>query len=139
MINLKSVIAGIILTSLFGVVSGQTSTIKGRVYNSINNEAVPFANIFIDRTSVGATSDLEGNYIISNLKPGTYSVVCSFIGFKRQISFEVPVNSVRTTTLDFALVEESTTLNQVVITASPFNKREESPVSLRTISSSEIY
>ena len=137
--NLKSIIAGIILTSLFGVVSGQTSTIKGRVYNSINNEAVPFANIFIEGTSLGATSGLEGNYIISNLKPGTYSVVCSFIGFKRQISFEVPVNSVRTTTLDFALVEESTTLNQVVITASPFNKREESPVSLRTISSSEIY
>ena len=139
MINLKSVIAGIILTSLFGVVSGQTSTIKGRVYNSINNEAVPFANIFIEGTSLGATSDLEGNYILTNLKPGTYSVVCSFIGFKRQISFEVPVNSVRTTTLDFALVEESTTLDQVVITASPFNKREESPVSLRTISSSEIY
>ena len=139
MINLKSVIAGIILTSLFGVVSGQTSTIKGRVYNSINNEAVPFANIFIEGTSLGATSDLEGNYILTNLKPGTYSVVCSFIGFKRQISFEVPVNSVRTTTLDFALVEESTALNQVVITASPFNKREESPVSLRTISSSEIY
>ena len=139
MINLKSVIAGIILTSLFGVVSGQTSTIKGRVYNSINNEAVPFANIFIEGTSLGATSDLEGNYILTNLQPGTYSVVCSFIGFKRQISFEVPVNSVRTTTLDFALVEESTTLNQVVITASPFNKREESPVSLRTISSSEIY
>ena len=139
MMNLKSIIAGIILTSLFGVVSGQTSTIKGRVYNSINNEAVPFANIFIEGTSLGATSGLEGNYIISNLKPGTYSVVCSFIGFKRQISFEVPVNSVRTTTLDFALVEESTTLNQVVITASPFNKREESPVSLRTISSSEIY
>jgi len=137
--NLKSVIAGIILTSLFGVVSGQTSTIKGRVYNSINNEPVPFANIFIEGTPLGATSDLEGNYILTNLKPGTYSVVCSFIGFKRQISFEVPVNSVRTTTLDFALVEESTALNQVVITASPFNKREESPVSLRTISSSEIY
>ncbi len=114
--NFKSVIAGIILTSLFGVVSGQTSTIKGRVYNSINNEAVPFANIFIEGTSLGATSDIEGNYIISNLKPGTYSVVCSFIGFKRQVSFEVPVNSVRTTTLDFALVEESTTINQVVIT-----------------------
>jgi hypothetical protein len=139
MINLKSVIAGIILTSLFGVVSGQTSTIKGRVYNSINNEAVPFANIFIEGTSLGATSDLEGNYILTNLQPGTYSVVCSFIGFKRLVSYEVPVNSVRTTTLDFALVEESTTLDQVVITASPFNKREESPVSLKTISSSEIY
>ena len=137
--NLKSLITGVILTCQFCFVSAQTSTIKGRVFNSINNEAVPFANIFIDSTSVGTTSDIEGNYRITDLKPGTYSLICSFIGFKRQISFEVPVTSARTTTLDFALVEESTTLNQVVITASPFNKREESPVSLRTISSSEIY
>jgi outer membrane receptor for ferrienterochelin and colicin len=137
--NVKSIITSIIFTCLFGVVSGQTCTIKGRVFNSINNEAVPFANIIIEGTSLGATSDLEGNYILTNLDPGTYSVICSFIGFKRQVSYEVPVNSVRTTTLDFALVEESTTLDQVVITASPFNKREESPVSLRTISSSEIY
>ena len=137
--NLKSLITGVILTCQFCFVSAQTSTIKGRVFNSINNEAVPFANIFIDSTSVGTTSDFEGNYRITDLKPGTYSLICSFIGFKRQISFEVPVTSARTTTLDFALVEESTTLDQVVITASPFNKREESPVSLRTISSSEIY
>ncbi|MEZ7977479.1 MAG: TonB-dependent receptor [Flavobacteriales bacterium] len=137
--NLKSLITGVILTCQFCFVSAQTSTIKGRVFNSINNEAVPFANIFIDSTSVGTTSDFEGNYRITDLKPGTYSIICSFIGFKRQISFEVPVTSARTTTLDFALVEESTTLDQVVIAASPFNKREESPVSLRTISSSEIY
>ncbi|MDA0732838.1 MAG: TonB-dependent receptor [Bacteroidetes bacterium] len=137
--NLRSLITGVILTCQFCFVSAQTSTIKGRVFNSINNEAVPFANIFIDSTSVGTTSDFEGNYRITDLKPGTYSIICSFIGFKRQISFEVPVTSARTTTLDFALVEESTTLDQVVITASPFNKREESPVSLRTISSSEIY
>ena len=137
--NVKSIITSIIFTCLFGVVWGQTSTIKGRVFNSINNEAVPFANIFIEGTSLGATSDIEGNYILTNLDPGTYSVTCSFIGFKRLVSYEVPVNSVRTTTLDFALVEENTTLDQVVITASPFNKREESPVSLRTISSSEIY
>ena len=137
--NLKSLITGVILLSPFCYISAQTSTIKGRVFNSINNEAVPFANIYIDSTSVGTTSDIEGNYRITDLKPGTYILTCSFIGFKTQISSEVNVSSARITTLDFALVEESTTLNQVVITASPFNKREESPVSLRTISSSEIY
>ena len=137
--NLKSLITGVLLLSPFCYISAQTSTIKGRVFNSINNEAVPFANIYIDSTSVGTTSDIEGNYRITDLKPGTYILTCSFIGFKTQISSEVNVSSARITTLDFALVEESTSLNQVVITASPFNKREESPVSLRTISSSEIY
>jgi len=109
--NIKSIISVMILTGLFGVALGQTSTIKGRVFNSINNEAVPFANIIIEGTSLGATSDIDGNYILTNLEPGTYSVICSFIGFKRLVSYEVPVNSVRTTTLDFALVEESTTLD----------------------------
>ncbi len=137
--RLKLFITALIFSCQFYGISAQTSTIKGRVFNSINNEAVPFANIFIDSTSVGTTSDFEGNYRITDLKPGTYSLICSFIGFKRQISYEVSVSSARTTTLDFALVEESTTLDQVVISASPFNKREESPVSLRTISSSEIY
>ena len=123
--NLKSLITGVILLSPFCYISAQTSTIKGRIFNSINNEAVPFANIYIDSTSVGTTSDIEGNYRITDLKPGTYSLTCSFIGFKTQISSEVNVSSARITTLDFALVEESTNLNQVVITASPFNKREE--------------
>ena len=134
----KIILVGVFLMQL-SVVFAQTSTIKGRVFNSINNESVAFASIVIDSTSVGTTSDIDGNYQIENLKPGTYNVVCSFLGFKKKVFYEVRVTSTRTTTLDFALVEESTALDEILISKSPFNRPEESPVSVRTIGASEIY
>jgi len=118
---------------------GQTAVIKGQVLNSINNEALPFATIAIDSSTTGTTSDINGYYRIENVKPGTYNLTCSFLGFKRMVEYEVRVTSARPTTLNFALIEESNSLNEIVISTSPFTKKEESPVSLRTISASEIY
>ena len=135
----KLILISIFFTIQLSAVFAQTSTIKGRVFNGINNESIPFANIVIDSTSVGTISDIDGNYKIENLKPGSYNVVCSFLGFKKQVFYEVRVTSTRTTTLDFALVEESTALDEVLISKSPFNRKVESPVSMRTIGASEIY
>ena len=63
----------------------QTGIITGRVSNDINNESIPFADIYIDGTSIGTISDEEGNYRIENLSPGTYNVIGSFLGFRREI------------------------------------------------------
>ena len=118
---------------------GQTGSIKGYVYNSINNEPIALANIEIENTTNGAISDKNGIYKIDNLKPGTYNLICSFIGFKTEVINDIRVNSVSVTKIEFALIEEETDLDEVVIKKSPFNKRAESPVSLKTISASEIY
>ena len=40
----------------------QSGIIKGRVFNSINNEPVMFANVVIEGTAKGATTDIEGKY-----------------------------------------------------------------------------
>ena len=117
----------------------QTSTIKGRVYNSINNEPIPFANVVIDNTQSGSTTDLNGNYRIENLQPGIYNVACSFVGFKKAIIYEIMVTSTRPTILDIPMNEETAALGEVVVKAGQFNKTEESPVSLRAISATEIY
>jgi len=117
----------------------QTGLIKGRVFNSINNESIPFANIVIDSTLRGTTSDMDGNYRIENLKPGSYNVLVSYIGFKKAIYYEIMVNSTKPTILDISLIEESSELSEIEIKAAPFIKKEESPVSLRSISATEIY
>ncbi len=116
----------------------QTGVIKGRVYNSINNEPIPFANIYIDSTTTGTVSDVDGNYQLSNLEPGTYNVVCTFLGFQQFKSYEVRVSPAKPAILDFPLVETSSSLGEVVLSSSPFNKTEESPLSLRTIGTEEI-
>jgi len=136
--NLKIYGILFLLVSCYECLYSQTGVIKGRVYNSINNEPIPFANISIDSTTSGTVSDIDGNYQLSNLEPGTYNVVCSFVGFQEFKSYETRVSPAKPTILDFALVETSSNLGEVVISSSPFSKTEESPVSLRTIGTEEI-
>lgn len=117
----------------------QTGSIKGRIYNEINNEAVPFANVLIDSSQTGTLSDIEGNYEIKNLKPGNYTVICSTIGFTKAIFYEIQVTTAKSTTLNIPLQGTSTNLKDFEIVASPFERKEESPLSMRTINAAEIY
>lgn len=119
--------------------SAQTGTIKGRVFNDINNEAIPFANIIIEGSPLGTTSDIDGNYRIENLSPGSYNVICSYIGYKKAIFYEVIVSPARPTLLDIPLVQETEALSEVVVRAARFARQQESPLSKRTISATEIY
>ena len=67
--------------------SQERGIIIGKVLDAeMNNETLPFANVFIKGTITGATSDLDGIYTI-NVNPGTYTVVFSFIGYQ---DIEIP-------------------------------------------------
>ena len=80
---------------------GQTGVIKGRVTNIINKEPIPFSNIIIEGTTSGATTDIDGNYQIINLKPGSYNIKVSTVGFKSLTNFEVQVNNAKATFSNF--------------------------------------
>lgn len=120
-------------------VLAQNGIIKGRVYDNINNEPIPFANIYIDQIQKGISSDVDGNFIIKNIKAGIYNVTFSFIGYQTYTASEVIVSSNKPSTLNAGLNETTTSLEEVEIKASPFLKSEESPVSKRSISATEIY
>lgn len=120
--------------------NSQNGVLTGRVYNDINNESIPFASITIESTEIGTTSDLDGNYTIENLNPGSYTIICSYLGFKNAIFYEIIISPTKPTILNIPLVEESSLLANVELKASSFNNRsQESPVSKRTISATEIY
>ena len=126
----------------FALIAGamaQTGSIKGRVYNDINNESIPFANIVLDSTQIGTTSDENGRYEIDNLKPGVYNLTCSFLGFKTAYIYEITVGSTSTTDINIALTEESALLEQVIIQTNKIEKSQESPLSKQTIGATEIY
>ncbi len=116
----------------------QNGVIKGRVYNAINNEAVSFASIGILSSNNSATSDLDGKFELKNLSPGLYNITASYVGFNKKTIFEIQVNNFTPTVLNIGMDEKIDSLGVVEVTASPYNKTEESPVSLRTIGSSEI-
>ncbi len=129
----------IILLIIPSIVSlAQVGQIKGKVTNEINNESLPFSNIFIDGTDYGASSDFDGNYIISGLKPGIYRLTVSSLGFDTKITEEIQVSPGRIVNLDIQMRESTVTLSEVTVEAQMFEKNEESPVSLRSIGLSEI-
>ena len=117
----------------------QNGIIKGRVFDKINNEPIPFANIYIDEIQKGISSDIEGNFIIKDIEAGVYNVTFSFIGYQTYTASEIIVSPNKPSIINAGLDETTTSLDEVEIKASPFLKSEESPVSKRNISATEIY
>ncbi len=136
MIKQKLLMAIFILISISSY--SQVGQITGRIYNEVNNEALPFSNIYIDGTDYGATSDFDGNFIISGLKPGIFRLTASSLSYETRISEEVQVTPGKTVTLNIPMRESAVTLKEVTVKAQMFKKNDESPVSLRSIGLSEI-
>jgi hypothetical protein len=118
--------------------AAQNGIVKGKVVDAVSNEPIAFANILVEGTDQGTTTDLDGNYEIGGLRPGLYNVRVSYVGYREQTAFEIQVTNARPAVVDFELQETARDLQEVVVRASPFRKTEESPVSLRTIGVAEI-
>lgn len=123
---------------LAGQLLAQNGIIKGRVLDAANKEGIPFANVFLEGTTTGTTTDVDGNYQLENLEPGLYNISASYLGYETQTQFEVQVSNSKPEQIDFELSEQGASSEEVVVKASPFAKTEESPVSLRTIGTAEI-
>ncbi|MFW5758081.1 MAG: TonB-dependent receptor [Bacteroidota bacterium] len=121
-----------------GAISAQNGTIKGKVFNETNGEPLPFTNIVIDGTTIGSTSDLDGNFTFTGLEPGFVRLRATSVGFEEKVTEEFMVTNARTANVDIPMQEIKTELETVVVQASPFQRREESPVSLRRLGISEI-
>lgn len=116
----------------------QTGIIKGSVTDEISNEPLEFVNIFIVELGVGTTTDAQGAYSVSDIPPGFYSIQASFVGYSLSQESEIEVSSSRPTTVDFQLRSNSAELEEIVVKADAFQRKAESPLSLRNIGITEI-
>ncbi|MGC9343207.1 MAG: carboxypeptidase-like regulatory domain-containing protein, partial [Bacteroidales bacterium] len=112
--------------------------IEGRVFNSKNNEPIPFATIAIFGTSIGSISDLDGNFLFTGVEPGYVELRVTSVGFDPYISEPILVTNARKVFIDIPMEEANVQLEEVTVKASPFRRDIESPVSLRRISLVEI-
>jgi hypothetical protein len=128
----------ILLISFFLSAQQNSGVIKGRIYNSKTNEGVPFSSVVIWGTTTGAVTDFDGNFLFTGIKPGFVELRVSSIGFKPYISSAVMVTNSNQVNIEIPLEEAEIGIGEVVIKASPFRKRIESPVSVRIIGIDEI-
>lgn|GEM_PF-721094 len=56
-------------------------TISGTVKNSKTGDAMPFANVFVNNTTIGSTTDVNGKFLITGNLPRNIELVASFVGY----------------------------------------------------------
>lgn len=70
-----------------------TVTLAGKVTDEKTGKPLPFANVFINNSTIGTNSDENGNYRLPNLAVGSLELVVSFLGYetvKQTLRFEQP-------------------------------------------------
>ncbi len=92
-------------------------TITGKVVDKTTGESLIGVNVIILGSNYGDATDLNGQYTIRNIPPGSYTVAYSMIGFEKKNITELIVNSNDVTKIDITLEEEAFETDEVVISA----------------------
>jgi len=87
--------------------------ISGKVMTS-DGQPVAWASIVVKNTSLSAISDEAGNFVLKNIKPGTYSLMASCTGFQA-IEKTITVSDDQTAEIIFAIKTTAKQLNEVIV------------------------
>ena len=98
------------------ILAGTTGKISGKVVDE-NNQPLIGCNIIIKGTSLGAATNLEGEYFIINVPPGSYNISASMIGYGTVIIEGTQVMVDLTAKADFFLNPESIEGEEIIVTA----------------------
>ena len=111
--------------------------VKGTVIDKSSRQPLEFINVMIVGLNKGGVTNAEGKFSIEQVPPGIYRLQASAIGYKTVTTPEY-ILSTRDLHIQIEMEENQTELEGVTITASPFRRDIESPVSLRIIGLQEI-
>ena len=126
-----------LLTSI--QVFSQTGEVRGRIYDHKNNQGIPYANIIIDgKPSQGTTTDSAGIYFLRKVEPGYIRLVVSVIGYEKKTSDDFLVTKSHPVFFDISLDESTINLKTVEVRPSLTLKKEDSPLSVQSLSIQEI-
>ena len=118
---------GLILLSLLFFylfpLSGQHS--DANIFGDVQSEGehIPFATIHIEGTAIGTATDVTGHYMLIDLEPGIHVLVASSMGYIT-VKKEVTIQKDELLEVNFELVEETMSINEVVITGTKTFKRQ---------------
>lgn len=111
--------------------------IKGVVIDNTSRRPLEFVSVVALGTGTGAATDSTGHFAIPQLKPGIYRLQASALGYKVTTTPEY-ILSTKDLHITIELEENPTELAGITVTAPPFRRRGENPVSLRIIGLQEI-
>ncbi|MEX1055293.1 MAG: carboxypeptidase-like regulatory domain-containing protein, partial [Rhodothermales bacterium] len=115
----------LMLLLAYPAVAQTTGKITGTVTEEGTGDPLPGVNVVIEGTTQGTATNVNGEYVIIGVRPGSYTIVASFVGFAVERKEGVQVNVDLTTTIDFALREEVFEGEEVIVTAEAVKVRKD--------------
>jgi len=113
-------------------VQAQEAAVRGFVYEASNGEPVIFSNVYLEGTTHGASTDINGYYSITKVPAGEYMLLVTFLGYDT-IRQEIVLKPGEVQNQKFNLKESSVSLETVNITAEKIESRTETKTSVISI------
>jgi outer membrane receptor for ferrienterochelin and colicin len=131
---IKKILLFVFLACSSATMVAQT-TVNGTVKDADTGETLPGANIKIENKAVGTTTDFDGNFVLKVTENLPFTLEISVLGYKMK-KVEVTKNN---QTVDIALTENETSLDEIVVSASRTPERVmESPVTVERLDARAI-
>tara|TARA_R110001583_G_scaffold135989_3_gene287830 strand:- start:8343 stop:11039 length:2697 start_codon:yes stop_codon:yes gene_type:complete len=130
---MKKLLLGLLL--IFSSYSFSQTIVKGTI-NDESGTPLPGVNLTVVGTTVGATTDFDGNYQFETQLTGEQKLKASYLGYFTQTKV---VNFEGTATVNFVLLESVQSLDDVVLTATrTFRSQKQSPLSITSFKAVEL-
>lgn len=118
--------------------AGTTGKIAGTLTDKSTNEPLLGANIIIMGTSLGTVTDINGNFTILYVPPGTYSVKISYVGYNSVTINEIRVYIDQTSRIETSLSPQSIEVGEVTVFAEKELIKPDVATSVVAVSGGEI-
>ena len=129
--NFKNLLL-VVLFFATAAVFGQTK-ITGKVVDE-TNQPLPSASVMVKGTQNGTSTDFDGNFTLT-ADSNSGVIIVSFVGYnKKEISFSSAKSNLGT----IQLTEDSSVLDEIVVTATSFAIDRKTPVAVSTIKAADI-
>jgi len=115
----------------------QEASVKGVVFEEASGEPAILANTYLKGTNYGASTDVNGYFLISKIPPGSYTLVVTYLGYDT-IREQIKLDANQVETKQFYLKESSVKLETVEISADRQEQRTETTTSVVKITPQEI-
>lgn len=127
----------LIMTSTLVIAQNQKGGVRGSIYDKATGEPMPFVTIFLEGTNYNASSNIEGDYTITNVPEGNYILKIMYLGYD-SLSIELAIPKGKILNQNILLEEASEQINTVDVSAEREAERNDVRVSVTRITPKDI-
>jgi hypothetical protein len=115
----------------------ELSSIRGFVYEQESGEPAMFCNVYLEGTTYGASTDVNGYFLVSHIHPGNYILTITYLGYDT-IRQKVTLNPGKIFSSNFYLKKSSVELQTIVVSAERQAARTQTKTSVVTVTPKTI-